>query len=151
MDCFPALNSKPHRGVHRLSYSVQSLDTKKFYDVKIQRMLRFHPREEQKGNRNASCSSPPKRSRAKNQRHEQAEPDVEIEADIDPLSESEPEPEEEEPGMEILNRFWRNSELFFTVSTSQGDKVLPEDSGPQDLREEYSKRQRKLRREKRIA
>ena len=151
--------SKPHRVVHRLSdlnYRVQSLDTKKFYDVNVQRMLRFQPREEEKGGNvnqrsKPSSSLPSKRSRAKNQRREQAKPVVTIEEDIDPSSESESEPEEEDPGMEILNRFWRNSELFFTVSTSQGDKILPEDSVPRDLREEYGKRQRKLRREKRRA
>ena len=127
----------------------------KFYDVNVQRMLRFQPREEEKenGNRSSSTSSslPPKSSRAKKRRKGQAEPEVIIEEDIDPLSEPESEPEEEDPGMEILNRFWRNSELFFTVSTSQGDKILPEDSVPRDLREEYSKRQRELRREKRRA
>ena len=53
--------------------------------------------------------------------------------------------------MEILNRFWRNSELFFTVSTSQGDQALPEDRVPRDLREKYSKQQCELRRTKRKA
>ena len=129
--------SKPHRVVHRLSdlnYRVQSLDTKKFYDVNVQRMLRFHPRveEEESSNLGASTStaSPRKSSQVQKRRKRNSEPLVEIEEDVDPPSEPESEPEEEDPGMEILNRFWRNSELFFTVSTSQGDQVLPEDKVP---------------------
>ena len=105
--------------MHRLSelnYRVQSLDTKKFYDVNVQRMLRFQPREEEKenGNRSSSTSSslPPKSSRAKKRRKGQAEPEVIIEEDIDPLSEPESEPEEEDPGMEILNRFGETVNYF---------------------------------------
>ena len=45
--------SKPHVVVHRLSdlnYRVKSVDTGKFYDVNVQRMLRFHPRKEDEAN-----------------------------------------------------------------------------------------------------
>ena len=84
--------SKPHRVVHRLSdlnYRVQSLDTKKFYDVNVQRMLRFHPREEEEESSNLGAST----STASPRKSSQAQKRVEIEEDVDPPSESESEPE----------------------------------------------------------
>ena len=76
---------------------------------------------------------------------------VRVEEEEIPPSEPEAESEEESEseGMKILNRFLKDDEWYYTVATDQGDLVLPEDFVPEDIRKEYNKRQRKVRRNKR--
>ena len=167
--------SPPHKVIHKLSdlnYRVQGVETGKIYDVNVQRMLKFNPREGEdlrvKNIRKKARSSKQQQKRAMLQnassQHEEAkgeesdsvqssDPELQVEEveNLNHSSDPESEPEPESESMKIIHRYLVDDEWFALLGSNQGSIEVPWDEVPSDLRRQYSKKQRSSRRKKRVA
>lgn len=162
--------SPPHKVVHRLSewnYRVQSVETGKLYDVNIQRMLRFKPREGEMPEVKRSAMKRKTPRSVANKRHDRRrastngarpelaaedpedDPEAEDSSDLDVLSEPESEPELENDQLRVTKKFLRDDEWIAVVASDRGQHEMPWGEVPRELRTQYGRAQRSLRRKAR--